>query len=202
MKKLMGSFVLVATVWGASARAEAPVDINAVVLARTVAQVNLAANQALNMINWKIGDFHKFNVKFLFGGGAGLKSVPSEDLAQNAVWLKNEMTLMGQKQVTETLLSRTDAKVLKLIVNGKEEDPNAGGDAQVEILEQFEDEVTVPAGTFRTMYVKLKTTAQGQETIIEVWINPTEIGIDGQLKLVAQTQFGPLTLEVTEFKVN
>ncbi len=202
MKKLMGSFVLVASVWGASARAEVAADINAVVLAKTVSQVNVAAVQALNMINWKVGDFHKFNVKFVFGGGAGLKSVPSEDLAQNAVWLKNEMTLMGQKQVTETLLSRTDAKVLKLIVNGKEEDPNMGGDAVIEILEQYEDDVTVPAGTFKSMYVKLKSTAQGQETIIEVWINPTDVGLDGQLKLIAQTQFGPLTLEVTEFKIN
>lgn len=208
MKKLMGSLVLVASVWGASAQAEGAKNVNAEVLAKTVSSVANAANFALNdvkvlnMLNWKVGDFHKFKVKFLFGGGDGAKTVPSEDAAQNAVWLKNEMTLMGQKQTTETLLSRTDGKVLKLLVNGKEEDPNKGGDATVEILEQYEENVTVPAGTFKSMYVKLKTTAEGKETEIEVWINPTAVGLDGQLKLVAKTQFGPLTLEVTEFKIN
>ncbi|HVJ64871.1 MAG TPA: hypothetical protein VM901_06420 [Bdellovibrionota bacterium] len=201
MKKLMGSLVLAATVWGANARAAATADINAAVLAKTVAQVQAGAISAMNMINWKIGDFHKFNVKFLFGGGTGSKTVPSEDLAQNAVWLKNEMTLMGQKQTTETLLSRTDGKVLKLIVNGKEEDPNMGG-GDVEILEQYEDNVKVPAGEFKSMFVKLKTSQQGQEVTISVWINPTAVGLDGQLKMVAETQFGPLTLELTEFKIN
>lgn len=202
MKKLMGTMILAASAWGTQARAEGAADINAAVLARTVSNVMVQTQNALNMIGWKVGDLHKFNVKFLFGGGNGTKTVPSEDLAQNAVWLKNEMTLMGQKQTTETLLSRTDAKILKLIVNGKEQDPNAGGDAEVEILEQYEDNVTVPAGTFKAMYVKLKTKAQGQETIVQVWVNPMAVGLDGQIKLVAETQFGPLTLEVTEFKIN
>lgn len=199
MKKLMGSLLMVASAWSMSASAN-NAQVNADVLAKTVSSVMVQAQNALNMINWQVGDYHKFNVKFLFGGGSGLKSVPSEDVAQNAVWLKNEMTLMGQKQVTETLLSRTDAKVLKLIVNGKEQDPNAGGDAEIEILEQYEDNVTVPAGTFKAMYVKLKTKAEGQETVIQVWVNPIDVGLDGQIKLVAETQFGPLTLEVTEFK--
>lgn len=209
MKKLMSSFVLVATVWGVHAHAEKAAEINAEVLAKTVAQVEAVAVRAietldvsaLNMINWKVGDFHKFSVKFAFGGGSGQKTVPSEDLAQNAVWMKNEMTLLGQKQVTETLISRADAKVLKLIVNGKEQDPNADA-GEVEILEQAEENITVAAGTFKAMYIKLKVSAQGQETILELWVNPPAVGLDGQLKLVAQTQFGPLTLELTEFKIN
>jgi hypothetical protein len=52
------------------------------------------------------------------------------------------------------------------------------------------------------MFVKLKTSQQGQEVTISVWINPTAVGLDGQLKMVAETQFGPLTLELTEFKIN
>jgi hypothetical protein len=174
----------------------AQVDLNNQLM-RTLTLADIAHSQA-NLLNWKVGDFHKINIKFVFGGGTGKKEVTKEEKSQNAVWLVTTMNLMGQNQKTEALYDRATAKVLKLIVNGKEQEVG-GEDGEIEIIEQKETEVTVPAGKFDCMYIKAKTNAQGQETTIEAFINPIDVNIDGMLKMILGTQFGPLTLELASF---
>jgi len=164
---------------------------------QAVRTLQVAQSQLANRINWQVGDFHKLGIQFLFGGGEGSKLVTKDEPTQNAVWYTTEIALMGQNQKTEALISREDGRTLKLIVNGKEEDPTAGG--EIEIIEQSETSVEVPAGKFDCFYIKANVTAKGQKSVVEIWVNPVNVNIDGTLKMVAQTQFGPLTLTLKEF---
>jgi hypothetical protein len=152
-----------------------------------------------NLINWKIGDYQKIKLESMFGNGTGSKKVTKEDTAQNAVWLVTEIAIMGQNQKVEALISRADGKTLKVIVNGEEQSPGEGGESNIEIIEQYETEVTVPAGKFECMYVKAKITQNGQATELEAWVNPVQINIDGMLKMIVKQGFMPITLILEEF---
>jgi hypothetical protein len=159
-------------------------------------QVQMALKVA-NRINWKVGEFHKIELDTMFGKGDGSKTVTQDVPAQNALWYVTEINLMGQKQKTEALISREDGKLLKLIVNGEEQ--SVGSDDQIEIIDQHETNVTVPAGKFDCMYIKAKVTADGKTQELEAWINPVDVNLDGTLKMVIQTQMGPITLSLKEF---
>ncbi len=98
---------------------------------------------------------------------------------------------MGQQQKTEALINKADGKILKLIVNGQEQQvPND----PVEIISQDYTTITVPAGTFEVIHVVAKTT---QSPKIEVWANPRDIVMDGAAKQAAQMQLGTMVLELT-----
>ena len=107
------------------------------------------------------------------------------------------MTVLGQAQKTEALMDRSNGKVLELIVNGKKED--TADDSTMEILEQFESTVEVPAGKFDCMYVKAKVTQKGQTQELEAWLNPIDVNLDGMLKVKVQSQMGPVEMLLKEF---
>mgnify|MGYP000909768706 CR=1 FL=1 len=152
--------------------------------------------QTANAIRWKVGDFHEIKIDFILPG-TGRKEATKDEPAQNAVWLKTTMQLLGQNQTTEALINRANGEVLRLIVNGKEEDPKAGGD--MEIIEQSETTVTVPAGTFDCFYVKAKVTGQQGTQTIEAWVNPIDVNLDGMLKTKIESQFGPISMILQRF---
>jgi hypothetical protein len=154
-----------------------------------------------NRINWQIGDFHNTEVELGFLGkvGTGRKEVVKEETDQNAIWYKNTVDLMGQKQVVETLIRRSDAAELRRIVNGKEEKVGDKDNSKVEIIEQSETEVTVPAGKFDCLYIKAKVTAEGKTQEIQAWVNPIDVNLDGMLKVIIQSQLGPVTMTLKEF---
>lgn len=193
MNKKFG-FALAAFMAAGSAHAVPTVDV-----ASALSAVQRIA--AANMINWQIGDFHKFAIETeSFGAiGSGRKEVTAEDTAQNALWYVQTMDVMGQQQKVETLLSRADGKVLKTIVNGQEQSPDQGEGGGMEIIEQSETSITVPAGTFDCMYVKAKVTQNGQTQELEAWVNPMAVNLDGILKIVLQSQMGPVSLTLQEF---
>jgi hypothetical protein len=162
--------------------------------------LRLSVQEALsNRIRWQVGEYHNINIEMAFGNGTGVKSVTQDVPEQNALWYVNNIELMGQKQKTEALMSREDGHVIKLIVNGEEQDPNQD-EGELEIIEQYQTKVTVPAGSFDCFYIKAKQTSKGQEPQeFEVWINPTDVNLDGMLKVVVQSQFGPVTMTLTKF---
>jgi len=162
-------------------------------------RAHLQGAQPLQQINWPVGDFHKLKIEFIMPGD-GRKEVRNEEVYQgkNAFWYVTTINLMGQAQKTEALMDRADGSTLRLIVNGKEESTNDG--STVEIIEQAETTITVPAGTFDCIYVKAKVTpAQGQPQEVELWVNPIDVNLDGALKIAFQTQFGPLAMVLEEF---
>jgi hypothetical protein len=58
----------------------------------------------------------------------------------------------------------------------------------VEIEEMQEANITVPAGTFDCVYVKIRDLDKDETS--EAWINPSEIPISGMLQNKAPSQFG------------
>jgi hypothetical protein len=42
----------------------------------------------------------------------------------------------------------------------------------------------------------------GQDTTAEQWVNPKQVPVMGMVKIIAQSQMGPVTAELTSFKRN
>jgi hypothetical protein len=186
---------MMAALGAVSAQAATPAEALPTVI-QAVQTLNQLQAKFANQINWQVGDYHKLQVQFLLPG-EGTKEVTKDEPSQNGVWYTQEISLLGQKQKTEALIDRATGKTLKLIVNGQEQDPNQGGD--IEIVEQSETTITVPAGTFDCFYIKANVKAQGQTTQAELWINPINVNIDGTLKMTMQSQMGPISLILKEF---
>jgi hypothetical protein len=79
-----------------------------------------------------------------------------------------------------------------MIVNGKEQAPP---EQDIEVIEVKEDTVTVPAGTYKAVYIKAKDKKQNQE--IEQWANPKEVAIMGMIKTISPSQLGKVNVELT-----
>ncbi|MGE0614288.1 MAG: hypothetical protein AB7P04_01495 [Bacteriovoracia bacterium] len=148
--------------------------------------------RTLNLIEWKVGDTANYDVSALFGKvGTMVKTVDREE--GEAIWVKSSMDLMGQKQVVEMLINRADAKVLKMIQNGKEvEVPND----PLEVISQDYAEITVPAGKFKTIHIVAKSAKVKK---IEVWANPQETVMEGSIKQIVSAQI-EVKMELTSFK--
>ncbi|MEK6706294.1 MAG: hypothetical protein AABZ06_10940, partial [Bdellovibrionota bacterium] len=129
-----------------------------------------------------------------FGVYGTLKKFVSKDEGA-ALWIRQDLNLSIQKQQVDMLINKADGKVLKLIVNGKEQ---AVPDDKIEIISQDYAEVTVPAGTFKTVHVIAKTK---QIPTLEVWLNPREVVLEGTIKQIATTTFNiDIKMELTSFK--
>ena len=155
---------------------------------------NITLMNAMDLINWKVGDSADYSVAMgMFGNGTETKAVTKEEGA--AVWMHVEIKIMGQNQTVDALINRADAKILKYIVNGKEETPPSD---KPEIISQDYTSVTVPAGTFKAIHIVAKTS---QSPKMELWLNPKDTVMDGSLKTIAETSMGiTMTLELTSFK--
>ncbi|OFZ80968.1 MAG: hypothetical protein A2583_02015 [Bdellovibrionales bacterium RIFOXYD1_FULL_53_11] len=146
-----------------------------------------------DLIKWKVGDTMNYNIGMMFGNvGTMVKSVTKDE--GTAIWMRQDMNMMGQKEVVDVLLNKADGKVLKMLRNGQEQQIP---DEQIEIISQDYSEVTVPAGKFSCMYVVAKSKSSSK---IEVWINPKDTIMDGTLKQAMASQMGTVTLELTSFK--
>ena len=147
-----------------------------------------AETQGLNLV---VGDSNDYNLDMGFLKGT-MKMTVREKVAEG-FWIDQDMDLMIQKVKVEMLLDPNTGAILKLIVNGKEEPiPEQGN---VDIVEQKEDEVTVPAGTYPCIYIKLRDLDKNEDS--EIWVNPKEVPITGMVKTVQPGQFGKVTVELT-----
>ena len=144
-----------------------------------------------DLIDWKVGDEANYNISSLLGKGTMKKGVTRDE--GTGLWVKQELVLGATHDTTEILINKADAKILKMIHNGKEEPVP---DQKIEIISQDYGQVTVPAGTFKALHVVAKTPKVNK---IEIWVNPNETCMEGMLKQVANMGFISLTLELTSF---
>ena len=155
-------------------------------------QLVLPQSDIQNVIDWRVGDYANYDLDLGFFNGKINKTVPKDE--GTAVWMKIiAKTGMGS-QTIETLVRKTDGKVLKIIIDGKEQS-NAQHD--IEIIEKKADTITVPAGTFQTIYIKVKDKTEDAE--IESWINPVKIPLDGSAKTTIKKGFVNATMVLTDF---
>lgn len=158
------------------------------------ARLLAVAAAPLDVIDWKVGDSAQYDVKAGSFGKLGTMSKAVTKDEGSALWITQDMNLMIQKQKVEMLLSKADGKILKMLVNGKEQEiPND----EIEIISQDYTEITVPAGTFKAIHIVAKSK---QASSIELWANPRDTVMDGALKQAVKTQGIELVTELTSFK--
>jgi hypothetical protein len=157
--------------------------------------LNLALSQvsATNLIDWKVGDTMNYDIKL--GGmalGTNVKSITKDE--GTAIWMKQEMKLMSQNEVIETLINKADGQLLKLIRNGQEQ---SIPDNTLEVISQDATEIRVKAGTFKVIHIVAKTKEVER---IEIWANPRDTAIDGTVKQLVKSQIGMVGFELSSFR--
>lgn len=146
-------------------------------------------------LNWKVGDENNYKLN-MAGFINGTMKMYIREISADGIWMVQDVDMMIQKQKIEVLIDANTGAIKKMLVNGKEQEPPK---ADYEIVDQKEDKVTVPAGTFDAIYIKIKDKAQNNQ-ISEQWINPRDIPLSGMLKSLADSQLGKVTIELTSFK--
>ncbi len=187
MNKFFGLIVAAMAAVAMSSPAQADVNSEVVALQRsTILEAQLFAG-----LNWKVGDKASYNIKVgTFINGKSDNFVREE--TDIGFWMQNDMDLTIQKAKVEILINKTNGQIEKLLVNGQEQSVPK---QDVEIVDQHEDSVTVPAGTFDAIYVKIKDKADGK--LSEVWINPKVMPMTGSLKSMQDSDYGKVMQEAT-----
>lgn len=157
--------------------------------------VSLSTQPELNMIDWKVGDTGNYAIDMGFIKGTMVMHV--REYVAEGPWVEQNIEMMGQKQKVEILFDKNDGTIITLLVNGeKQEVPKNNS----EIEEMKEAKITVPAGTFDCIYVKIKDLDKNETS--EAWINPNIIPISGLIQQKAPSQFGTVTIKLTSFRKN
>ncbi|OFZ28526.1 MAG: hypothetical protein A2622_05370 [Bdellovibrionales bacterium RIFCSPHIGHO2_01_FULL_40_29] len=146
-------------------------------------------------LDWKVGQ--ETNYKLNMGGFLnGSMKMYVREVSADGIWMVQDVDLMIQKQKIEILIDPNTGAIKKMLVDGKEQ---AIPKSDYEIVDQKEDRVTVPAGTFDVIYIKIKDKAN-KDQISEQWVNPRDIPLSGMAKSLADSQLGKVTIELTSFK--
>lgn len=168
-------------------------NVMALDLSSPQASMTLKAMAETTGLNWTPGDYANYKM----GGGfiQGTNNTSVREKVAEGFWLVQDMDLgfLG-KNMIEALIDPNTGEIKKLIVNGKDQDiPENGG---MEIISAEESKVTVPAGTFEAIHLKIKN---DKGEISQVWINPDMIPINGSAKSISPSQFGDITMELTAY---
>lgn len=146
-------------------------------------------------LDWIVGEEANYNVNI----GGFIKGTNNQFVREEVFegfWMEQNMDLgFAGKNKIEILFDKQSGQILQLLVNGeKQEIPDASNS---EIEEMKEASITVPAGTFDCVYAKIRDTEKDE--VSEAWLNPSEVPMGGMLKTAAQSQFGPVTSELTSY---
>lgn len=172
--------------------------------AATLNDVVSVANQAIfsgtveaQGFDFKVGD--KADYKLNMGGFIqGTMAMEVKAVSADSVTLGQSVSIMGQGQNCELVMNPNTGETKSLVCDGKpQEIPDQGG---MEVVDMKEDKVTVPAGTFECLYIKVKQTKDN--SIVEQWANPKLVPVSGMIKSIMPSQLGKVTVELTGFKKN
>lgn len=178
--------------------------LSAVAQANSPAEILFATQKAAmqdvvaQALPWQVGDENNYKIKMGFLSGTMKMFVREINADRSEAWLVQDVNLMIQKQKIEVLIDMNTGETKKMLVDGKEQQIPA---ANYEIIDQKEAQVTVPAGTFKTMYVKIQDNGNNGQ-ITEQWVNGRDIPVNGMAKSMSDSQLGKVTIELTSFKKN
>lgn len=190
---MLKSFILSAAIVVVAATAQAHNTVAESLLSSQLAHIQEGV--VTQGLNWKVGQEN--NYKLNMGGFInGSMKMYVREIAADGIWMVQDVDLMIQKQKIEILIDPNTGAIKKMMIDGKEQAPPK---ADYEIVEQKEDHVTVPAGSFDAIYIKVKDKANNGQ-ISEQWVNPRDIPLSGMVKSLADSQLGKVTIELTSFK--
>lgn len=144
--------------------------------------------------NFKVGDTASYKLKMGFLPGNMVMTVTN--VLPDDVTISQVVDMMGQKQDCVMVLNPNTGETKSMTCNGQAQE--SGDPSDIEVIDQKEDTVKVPAGTFVCLYIKAKQKSSGSE--IEQWINPSEIPVFGMAKSTMPSQMGKVVIELTSFK--
>ena len=146
-------------------------------------------------LEWKVGDNTQHNINMGFIQGT-MDSKVREETSQG-FWMEQNVDLgfMGQ-QLVEIHINKNTGEIIEMIVNGQKQTPPDQGNQ--EIVDMQEASITVPAGTFDCVYLKIRDNSNNQES--QAWLNPTVIPMTGMIKMIQPSQFGEVVVELTGFQ--
>lgn len=175
-------------------QSHASVDLEVQTALRFVAPQDVSP---MAVLQWKINDSCDYTLKGGILNGSLHMFVREEN--EQGYWVQQDIDLgfMG-KQKVETLYDKNSGQVLEVRVNGEKKD--VPSQDEMEIVESRRESVTVPKGTFDSIYMKLRNKKDNKDT--QLWVNPSQIPIGGLLKTVSATEMGELSLELTNFLKN
>ncbi len=173
------------------------VSAQASVMENVAFQVSNAMVQSADVrgvFDFKVGDTASYKISMGFLPATMemvVKAVTADEVTIGQV-----ISMMGQKQDCVQVMNPNTGETKSLTCNGQQQDQ--GDASNIEVIEQKEDTVKVPAGTFTCLYIKAQQKSDG--STIEQWINPSEIPVFGMAKAITPGQFGQTTIELTSFK--
>lgn len=143
-------------------------------------------------LDWKVGDVAEYNVSAgIFGKGKMIKTVV-KDIGK-ALWILEEMNIPSHKETIKKLYNKEDGKILSVVRSGEAQNPE---DSKIEIMNQENTQITVPAGTFNVLHIIGKSVKTPR---IELWSNPDATVSDGTIKIIMTSKYYKITSELTKF---
>ena len=144
---------------------------------------------------WKAGDTASYKMKLGFLSGTmkmSVKSVNSEELV-----ITQEINLAGMGgQSCDMTLDPSTGETKRIVCNGQDQQVQK---PDLEVIDMKDADITVPAGKFSCMYIKIRNKADNSE--IEQWANQ-DVPVAGMVKTIAPSQLGKMTVELSSFKKN
>lgn len=153
----------------------------------------------VSKIPFTVGDTASYGLD-LAGFLQGTMVMLVREETSEGFWLEQNIDIVIQKQKIEILIDKETGATKKVLVDGQEQQLEEGGKS--EIVESKPDTVTVPKfpNGVECTYVKIRSTdTKGQSSEAELWLDPEIVPIVGLIKQVAQSQLGPVTIELTDF---
>jgi hypothetical protein len=162
-------------------------------LAGSISRSLVNHSPAANLLPWTVGESADYNMDAGFIQGTVHMFVREQN--DQGFWIQQDMDLgMLGKQKVEVLYDKNNGQVLQMLVNGEAQTPP--DPSNTEIVETKNDHITVPKGEFDCMYVKLHDKKENTDS--QAWITQV-VPISGMLKSIAPSQFGDVTIELTDF---
>jgi hypothetical protein len=162
---------------------------------QTKALTQVLTQPALFDDMFTVGDSADYKLSGAGGLLNGTVHMFVRELVAQGWWVEQDIKLgMMGDQKAEALYDKETGKVLKMIVNGQEQ--AVPDQSKMKVIQTKREKLTVPKGEFDCMYLKIHDEGQNQD--VEMWVNPT-IPVARMVKQIAQSQLGPMSLELTDF---
>ncbi len=160
-----------------------------------ILQQRFSDEARVQALDWKVGEAADYQIRMGFIPGT-MNMLVREEVFEG-FWLEQnvDMSFLG-KNLVEILVDKRDGRILQMLVNGEKQDVPEPGNQEIEDMK--EDRITVPAGTYDCIYLRIRDLDKNETS--EMWINPSEVPIAGLVKQVAPGPIGNVTVELTKYR--
>lgn len=165
--------------------------------ASTVTQIGIEAlSGSTGAFGLNLAEGDEANYSMDMGFIQGSMQMLVRKFEAQGVWIDQNVNMGGfGQQKIEVLLDPATGEIKQIIANGQQQQiPQRGN---MEVVETREETISVPAGTYTCVYIKVLDKSKNQEA--QQWVNLRDIPVFGMVKSIAQSNFGPVTLQLTSF---